>query len=116
MAGYYLNYLGAVSMMLLLAWASAHLQSEPEVRTVLFASGTIFAYLMNAFIPIAVYPAKEAPHWRIGAKLYLAFAVLSTVIFVGIYYAFKWDGKRKEKRAIKGSAIGEPDNADGVSS
>ncbi|KAJ4299367.1 hypothetical protein N0V90_004612 [Kalmusia sp. IMI 367209] len=30
MAGWYLNYIGAVSTMLLCAWASAHLQHEPE--------------------------------------------------------------------------------------
>ncbi|KAK7425027.1 hypothetical protein QQZ08_008303, partial [Neonectria magnoliae] len=68
MAGWYLNYTGAVSMMLLCSWASEHLQDEPQVRTVLFASGTLFAYLLSAFIPIAAYPASEAPNWRIGAK------------------------------------------------
>ncbi|KAF2119050.1 major facilitator superfamily transporter [Lophiotrema nucula] len=88
-------FAGCVSMMLLLAWASAHLQHEPEVRTVLFASGTFLAYVMNAFIPIAAFPAKEAPNWRIGAKLYLGFSILSTFIFVGIFFAFKWEEKRK---------------------
>jgi ACS family pantothenate transporter-like MFS transporter len=112
MAGYYINYVGAVSTMLLCSWAAVHLQGEPEVRTVLFASGTIFAYLMNAFIPIAAFPAKEAPNWRIGAKLYLAFAVLAAIVFVGIHFAFKWDRKRKVRRAVKGDTVGEPENAD----
>ncbi|KAF2801151.1 major facilitator superfamily transporter [Melanomma pulvis-pyrius CBS 109.77] len=111
MAGYYLNYIGAVSTMLLCSWAAVHLQGEPEVRTVLFASGTIFAYLMNAFIPIAAFPAKEAPNWRIGAKLYLAFAILAALVFIGIHFAFKWDDKRREKKAIKNDTIGEPENA-----
>ena len=105
-----MNYIGAVSMMLLCSWASAHLQHEPEVRTVLFASGTIFAYLMNAFIPIAAFPAREAPNWRIGSKLYLGFACLSTCIFIGIWFAFRYEAKLKEKRRAKDSTNGEPEN------
>ncbi|KIV90384.1 hypothetical protein PV10_07693 [Exophiala mesophila] len=99
MAGWYLNYLGRVSMMLLLAWASTRLYHEPEVRTFLFATGTYFAYLMNAFFPIAVYPAKDAPKWRIGAKLYLGFAVFSTLLFIIIYFAFKWEDKKTRNRS-----------------
>ncbi|KAL4929009.1 major facilitator superfamily domain-containing protein [Aspergillus undulatus] len=67
MAGYYLNYIGAVSLMLLCSWASERLQDEPEGRTILFASGTIISYALNAFVPIAAFPVSEAPHWRIGA-------------------------------------------------
>ncbi|WYZ45927.1 hypothetical protein EsH8_IX_000152 [Colletotrichum jinshuiense] len=111
MAGWYMNYMGAVSTMLLCSWASAHLQGEPEVRTVLFASGTILAYLMSAFIPIAAFPASEAPNWRIGSKLYLGFALVSTVVFIGIHFVFKWEEKKKAKEAIKEETTGEPDNA-----
>ncbi|KAH8898083.1 MFS general substrate transporter [Thozetella sp. PMI_491] len=95
MAGWYLNFVGAVSMMLLLAWAMEHLQGEPEVRTVLFASGTVVSYILNAFVPIAAYPASEAPNWRIGAKLYLGFAGLSTLLFVAIHFFLRWDARRK---------------------
>ncbi|GJC78489.1 pantothenate transporter FEN2 [Colletotrichum liriopes] len=111
MAGWYMNYIGAVSTMLLCSWASAHLQGEPQVRTVLFASGTILSYLMSAFIPIAAFPASEAPHWRIGSKLYLGFALVSSLMFIGIHFAFKWEGKRKAKEAVKEGLTGEPDNA-----
>jgi sugar phosphate permease len=95
MAGWYMNYIGAVSTMLLCSWASAHLEGEPEVRTVLFATGTIFSYLQSAFVPIAAFPAVEAPYWRIGAKLYLAFALVAMCIFIGIHFAFRLEAKRK---------------------
>ncbi|OLN97993.1 Pantothenate transporter FEN2 [Colletotrichum chlorophyti] len=111
MAGWYMNYIGAVSTMLLCSWASVNLQGEPEVRTVLFASGTILAYLMSAFIPLAAYPASEAPHWRIGSKLYLGFALVAVVIFIGIHFGFKWEEKKKARQAVKEST-GEPDNED----
>lgn len=108
MAGWYLNYLGAVSMMLLCSWAVTNLQDEPQVRTLLFATGTFFAYLMNAFIPIAAFPAKEAPNWRIGAKLYLAFAIFSTFLFVGIFFAFRWEDKRKARKLLEEESTEEP--------
>ncbi|RAK95822.1 MFS general substrate transporter [Aspergillus ibericus CBS 121593] len=98
MAGWYMNHIGAVSTMLLCAWAAAHLEKEPEVRTVLFATGTLFSYLFSAFLPIAAYPASEAPHWRIGAKLYLGLSSLATVLFISIYFAFRWEEKRRGKR------------------
>ncbi|KAL3481043.1 major facilitator superfamily domain-containing protein [Aspergillus californicus] len=97
MAGYYLNYIGAVSLMLLCSWASTHLQGEPEARTIFFASGTIISYALNAFVPIAAFPASEAPNWAIGAKLYMGFAVTALFAFVGIWIGFRWEGKREEK-------------------
>ncbi|RMZ85270.1 hypothetical protein DV738_g376, partial [Chaetothyriales sp. CBS 135597] len=113
MAGWYMNYIGAVSLMLLCAWGATHLQHEPEVRTVMFASGTVLAYLLNAFVPIAVYPASEAPHWRIGAKLYMGFAILSTFMFVGIHFGFKWDDKRQSKRAAGSRVVVEEEEDNG---
>ncbi|KAL4946313.1 hypothetical protein BDV06DRAFT_234655 [Aspergillus oleicola] len=98
MAGYYLNYMGAVSLMLLCSWASTHLQDEPEARTILFASGTIISYALNAFVPIAAFPASEAPHWGIGAKLYLGFACVAAVMFVGIWFGFRTGEGRRVKQ------------------
>ncbi|TKW55581.1 hypothetical protein CTA1_12317, partial [Colletotrichum tanaceti] len=67
---------------------STNLQGEPEVRTVLFASGTALAYLMSAFIPIAALPASKATNWRIESNLYLGSALVFSVMFVGIHFAF----------------------------
>ncbi|RDW72814.1 hypothetical protein BP6252_06721 [Coleophoma cylindrospora] len=107
MAGWYMNYIGAVSTMLLCAWASTDLEDEPEVRTVLFASGTILAYLQSAFVPIAAFPASEAPHWKIGPKLYLGFAVMAMFSFIGIDFTLKWETRRKAGSLRKDSATEE---------
>ncbi|KAI8649935.1 hypothetical protein NCS56_01444800 [Fusarium sp. Ph1] len=98
MAGWYMNYTGAVSMMLLCSWASENLPHEPQVRTVLFASGTLFAYLLSAFVPLAAYPASEAPNWRIGAKLYVGFATFAVFLYIAIYFGFRWEKKRAKKQ------------------
>lgn len=83
-------------MMLLCAWASDNLRDEPEVRTLLFATGTIIFYALSAFLSIATYPASEAPNWKIGAKPYLAFAVITVFMFIGIHFGFKRDEKKKK--------------------
>ncbi|CAI6093629.1 hypothetical protein V2G26_017259 [Clonostachys chloroleuca] len=102
MAGWYMNYTGAVSMMLLCSWASEHLAHEPQVRTMLFASGTLFAYILSAFVPIAAFPASEAPNWRIGAKLYMGFAIFAVFLYFGIYFGFRWEKKRaKQAEALE---------------
>lgn len=89
-------------MIILMAWATENLQHEPQVRTMLFASGTVLAYVMSAFIPIAAFPAVEAPNWRIGSKLYLGFTIAATFIFLAIHYRLRWEATRNAK--------GESDN------
>jgi MFS transporter, ACS family, pantothenate transporter len=84
--------------MLITAWAAENLEAEPEVRTVLFASGTILSYLLTGFVPIAAYPASQAPNWVIGAKLYLAFALVALAMFIGIWFGLKWEAKKKARK------------------
>ncbi|KAJ5526216.1 hypothetical protein N7494_012866 [Penicillium frequentans] len=98
MAGWYMDYIGAVSTMLLCAWAAAHLEKEPQVRTVLFATGTLFSYLFSAFLPIAAYPSSEAPNWQIGAKLYLGLSAVAAVLFISIASIFRWQAKREKRQ------------------
>ncbi|KAF2009144.1 MFS general substrate transporter [Aaosphaeria arxii CBS 175.79] len=112
MAGWYLNFLNAPVLMILCSWAAENLQGEPEVRTILFATGTVLSYIQNAFLPIAAYPAKQAPHWRIGAKVYLGLSLVATTMFFGIYFGFKWENKKAEKNAAKEDVgVEEPGNA-----
>jgi ACS family pantothenate transporter-like MFS transporter len=92
--------------MLLVAWGSAHLQAEPEVRTVLFASGTILSYILSAFAPLGAYPASEAPNWRIGAKLYLGFAVVSMLMFIAIHFLYKWEEAKEKKDEADSNSAG----------
>lgn len=97
-------------MIILMAWATENLQHEPQVRTMLFASGTVLAYVMSAFIPIAAFPAVDAPHWKIGSKLYLGFSIAATLIFFAIHYRLKWETSRKTKVGAVIEIPREPDN------
>lgn len=90
-----------MSTMLICSWAIQNLEDQPEVRTVMFASGTVMAYLLSAFLPLATFPASEAPNWRIGAKLYLGFAVAAVPFFIAMHFGFRWEQRRKARNMIK---------------
>lgn len=50
-------------------------------------------------MPLAAYPASQAPGWRIGAKLYLGFAVGALCLYFGIWFGLRWEeGRGGEKR------------------
>lgn len=97
-------------MIILMAWATENLQHEPQVRTMLFASGTVLAYVMSAFIPIAAFPAVDAPNWKIGSKSYLGFTIAATLIFFAIHYRLKWEARRKAKNGAVIEMSDKPDN------
>lgn len=97
-------------MIILMAWATENLQHEPQVRTMLFASGTVLAYVMSAFIPIAAFPAVQAPNWRIGSKLYLGFTIAATLIFFAIHYRLKWEASKKAKNVVDNETVNDSDN------
>lgn len=93
-----------------MAWATENLQHEPQARTMIFASGTVLTYVMNAFIPIAAFPAVEAPNWKIGSKLYLGFTIAATLIFLAIHYRLKWDASRNSDDAFHNETANESNN------
>lgn len=82
------------------AWATAHLERESKVRTVVFATGTLFSYLFSAFLPIAVFPASEAPHCCIGVTAYLGLSLLTATLFINILVILRWQEKCKRKTEI----------------
>ena len=92
--GYYLNYFGAMATVLLCSWAADILAAEPELKTIIFSTGTVISYLLSAFLPLATFPTAQAPHWKIGSRLYLAFMVVAT----GGYFAI-WYLARRDRRA-----------------
>lgn len=100
--------------MLLCAWAAEYLEGEPEVRTVLFATGTIMSYAWTAFLPIAAFPAEEAPNWRVGSKVYLGLACLAAAIFVGIHFGLKWTYRDKNGEGRRTRATATLEHVRGI--
>lgn len=55
----------------------------------------------------AASPAREAPHWRVGAKVYLGFACVSVPMFLGIWWRFRWEEKRERESGRGGAMVDE---------
>lgn len=94
-AGYYLNYFGAMATVILCSWAADILTAEPELKTIIFATGTVVSYLLSAFLPLATFPASQTPYYKIGSRLYLAFMIVAT----GMYFSIRWLQRRDERAA-----------------
>lgn len=83
--------------LIICAWGASHLEDQPAARTIFLSFGTTLNYISNMFLPIVAFPAKEAPNWKIGTKLYLGFILGCSVGFVAIHFALK-----REKRKLAG--------------
>ncbi|GMK56128.1 hypothetical protein CspeluHIS016_0211840 [Cutaneotrichosporon spelunceum] len=106
MVGWYLNYMGNVSYVLLAAWATTYLAHAPDVRTITIATGTIMAYLNNGFITLWTYPTNQAPDWKVGAKFYLVCMVVCTFGFVAIAWGLRFEERRRLRR--EGQVVPKP--------
>lgn len=95
MAGFFLNYAGLPAYLLVCAWAATFMNDLPEVRAVMYATGTLISYLNVAFIPLWAYPAKQAPNWHVGAKFYLGSMCVTFVLFLATAYGLRWEQRRK---------------------
>lgn len=101
MAGYLLNYAGLPAYLLVCAWAATYLNDLPEVRAVLFATGTVISYINVAFIPLWAYPTSQAPNWNVGAKFYLGSMLVAFCFFLATAYGLRWEERRKLRKAGK---------------
>lgn len=81
--------------LIICAWGASHLEDQPAARTIFLSFGTTLNYISNMFLPIVAFPAKEAPNWRIGTKLYLGFILGCTVGFIAIHFALRREGKKR---------------------
>ncbi len=111
-AGYYLNYFGAMATVILCSWAADILTAEPELKTIIFATGTVVSYLLSAFLPLATFPASQTPYYKIGSKLYLAFMIVATGGYFVISYLARKDKRAQvaaEDERVKGGSVSEKD-------
>ncbi|KAK9775882.1 putative Pantothenate transporter [Seiridium cardinale] len=67
------------------------------LATIFFASGTVVAYLFSATVPLAAFPASEAHNWRIGAKVYLGFAIAAAFTFIAVRFIIRSEHRRRQK-------------------
>ncbi|KAK4686779.1 bacterial leucyl aminopeptidase, partial [Tremellales sp. Uapishka_1] len=85
MFGYFLLWLSNATGPILIAWMAEQCPS-PEERAILLGISITIVFSMDAWDNILIYPASQAPHYRVGYKAASAFAA-GSIIFTLI---FKW--------------------------
>ncbi|CCH46765.1 putative transporter SEO1 [Wickerhamomyces ciferrii] len=92
---------GSISQTMVMGWFAEVYYDEPNLKTVNIALGNVFTYTFNAFLPLAIYKTKDAPHFKIGYKVSLVFYILG-LIFAWIfwYVTRKHTAKRNKQLEI----------------
>jgi len=101
MAGWLLNYAGLPAYLIVACWAGDFLNHLPEVKAVLFATGTTISYLNVAFIPLWAFPTKQAPNWHVGAKFYLGSMCVTACLFVITAVGLRYEQRRQLRKEGK---------------
>ncbi|GAA6031469.1 hypothetical protein JCM8097_006472 [Rhodosporidiobolus ruineniae] len=99
-ASYLLLNAAAPSTNLFVAWVGTLAQGSAEERAVIISTLVIGAYVFNAWAPILTWPAKEAPHYRIGWNYATGmYAVLFPLLAILIFLARRQEREKRQQQA-----------------
>ncbi|CED85468.1 Permease of the major facilitator superfamily [Phaffia rhodozyma] len=97
MVGYYLLWLSNGVGPILVAWM-ADLSPSPEVRSIIVGVAVTLSYVVDSWLNVLVYPAREAPRYRVGYKVPLGF----TVVCMASSF---WFHLKAKKRAVSSEKV-----------
>lgn len=93
MVGFFFLWVSNSAGPILLAWM-ADCCPSPEERSMIVAIAVTFVFVIDAWANVFIYPASQAPHYKIGYKAATAFAV-ACILLTGV---FKLLEKREKQR------------------
>ncbi|WWC57476.1 uncharacterized protein I303_100008 [Kwoniella dejecticola CBS 10117] len=105
-ASYFIMSIPTVFADLQIAWYGTLLAHSAEERSFMVAFGVVSMYCLNAGVPLSVWPATEAPHWRIGWK-YSASCWAGAIV---LFFCLVWY-ERNSKLLRARNAIAQDDEA-----
>lgn len=92
MVGFFLTYAANAISPILVAWM-ADVCPIPEERAMIIGVTVSLVYAMDSWMNLFIYPASQAPKYKVGYKAAAAFTVAS-IIFTGIFKKFETRDKR----------------------
>lgn len=92
MVGFFLTYTANAISPILVAWM-ADVCPIPEERAMIIGVTVSLVYAMDSWMNLFIYPASQAPKYKVGYKAAAAFTVAS-IIFTGIFKKFETRDKR----------------------
>lgn len=79
MAVYLVTFTTVINETLIMSWMGDTFRKFPTERAVIVAWTVSLLFVGNASMPLALWPAREAPHYKYGYKAAIAFCVASCV-------------------------------------
>ncbi|GAA5893679.1 hypothetical protein JCM6882_007876 [Rhodosporidiobolus microsporus] len=114
-ASYLLLNITAPSTNLFVAWVGTLAQHSAEERSVIISCLVIGAYVFNAWAPILTWPAKEAPHYRIGWNYATAmYAIMFPSLALIVYLAKRQQRQQQREERVRDGEEGGTESEGGV--
>ncbi|KAH3674733.1 hypothetical protein WICMUC_003074 [Wickerhamomyces mucosus] len=84
---------------LLISWFAESFQDEPDLKGINIGTGNTMIYCLTAFLPLGLFPSKEAPHFKYGYKISVAFWVVSASANFLLYFYIRNHKKTQAERS-----------------
>ncbi|KAH3670253.1 hypothetical protein WICMUC_004906 [Wickerhamomyces mucosus] len=98
------------SQTITISWFAETFYDEPDLKGLSIGIGNTLIFAFTAFLPLAIFKTKDAPHYPIGYQVSIVFWVTSAISNVVFYfYAKNHNKKRLEANVIEEQEKGEVD-------
>ena len=88
----YLAYVNAASQPIVIGWGHELNGHSANLRQLLVAVGNIFTYALQIFIPLVLFPAQDAPHYKYGYQMLILFGGIGVV---GVFILQRQQNQKK---------------------
>lgn len=84
-----------------MSWANEICNNDAEERAIVIGIMNSVAYAFNAWLPIVVFPAKEAPRFKKGFIYSTIMAVPVQAAITWIVWFFWWRDRRRGVESVR---------------
>ncbi|KAL5443223.1 hypothetical protein PMIN05_003795 [Paraphaeosphaeria minitans] len=103
-ASYYLLGVSAAVTPILMPFINVALRDDAEARAVTIGAMMTSGWAIYSFYPVVVFPQVEAPKWRKGYSVNIAFVFGCWSFFMLSQWLYGVDKKKKERQAVERDA------------
>jgi hypothetical protein len=96
-ASYYLLGVSAAVTPILMPFINVALKDDAEARAITVGAMLTSGWAIFSFYPVVVFPQVEAPKWRKGYSVNIAFLIGCWFFFMLSQWLYRKDGKKQEK-------------------
>ncbi|KXH34347.1 pantothenate transporter [Colletotrichum simmondsii] len=93
-AAFYLSYTGGAAQPIVISYGHEITQFNANLRQLLVATGNIFTYTFNAWMPVVLFPTYDAPKYKYGYQIPILFGGLAVAGMCLLDFLYKRDLKR----------------------